>query len=241
MLEGVGRRRLIDVARGDVEPDLVIENARVFSVFTTRVARRRRRGRRRPRRGARQLRRAGSGSTPGGRYLVPGFIDAHVHIESSKLMVDEFARVGAGARHDRGRRRSARDRQRARHRRHPLAARRLRRRAARRLGDGLVVRAGEPLRVAAPAALDRRSRVGAAPPARARRRRDDELPGRHRAAIPTSCASSTLRGATHVDGHAPGVRGHQLDAYLAAGHPLGSRVDDATRRRSRSAARAPGC
>ncbi|MGH2734980.1 MAG: adenine deaminase, partial [Actinomycetota bacterium] len=28
-----------------------------------------------------------------GMYLVPGFIDAHVHIESSKLMVDEFARV----------------------------------------------------------------------------------------------------------------------------------------------------
>ena len=28
-----------------------------------------------------------------GRYLVPGFVDAHVHIESSKLMVDEFARL----------------------------------------------------------------------------------------------------------------------------------------------------
>lgn len=28
-----------------------------------------------------------------GRYLVPGFIDAHVHIESSKLMMDEFARA----------------------------------------------------------------------------------------------------------------------------------------------------
>ena len=27
-----------------------------------------------------------------GQYLVPGFIDAHVHIESSKLMVDEYAR-----------------------------------------------------------------------------------------------------------------------------------------------------
>jgi adenine deaminase len=29
----------------------------------------------------------------GGAYLVPGFIDAHMHIESSKLMVDEFARA----------------------------------------------------------------------------------------------------------------------------------------------------
>src|SRR5438094_6770366 len=28
-----------------------------------------------------------------GSYLVPGFIDAHMHIESSKLMVDEFARA----------------------------------------------------------------------------------------------------------------------------------------------------
>lgn len=29
----------------------------------------------------------------GGAYLVPGFIDAHMHIESSKLTVDEFARA----------------------------------------------------------------------------------------------------------------------------------------------------
>ena len=28
-----------------------------------------------------------------GRYVVPGFIDAHVHIESSKLTVDGFAEV----------------------------------------------------------------------------------------------------------------------------------------------------
>ena len=28
-----------------------------------------------------------------GRYLVPGFIDAHMHIESSKLTVAEFARL----------------------------------------------------------------------------------------------------------------------------------------------------
>ncbi len=92
MLEGVGRRRLIDVARGAVEPDLVIENARVFSVFTKEwldvdVA-------------IADGRVAGLGSYPGGRrvdahgrFLVPGFIDAHVHIESSKLMVDEFARA----------------------------------------------------------------------------------------------------------------------------------------------------
>ena len=28
-----------------------------------------------------------------GRYLVPGFIDPHMHIESSKLLIDEFARL----------------------------------------------------------------------------------------------------------------------------------------------------
>ena len=28
-----------------------------------------------------------------GRYVVPGFIDAHMHLESSKLLPDEFARL----------------------------------------------------------------------------------------------------------------------------------------------------
>ena len=28
-----------------------------------------------------------------GRYVVPGFIDAHMHIESTKLLPDEFARL----------------------------------------------------------------------------------------------------------------------------------------------------
>ena len=86
------RARLIAVARGDAEPDLVIEGARVFSAFTkewlaTDVA-------------VATGRVAGLGRFSGGeridgsgRYLVPGFIDAHVHIESSKLMMDEFARA----------------------------------------------------------------------------------------------------------------------------------------------------
>src|SRR5690348_15843805 len=29
----------------------------------------------------------------GGAYLVPGFIDSHMHLESSKLMFDQFARA----------------------------------------------------------------------------------------------------------------------------------------------------
>ena len=28
-----------------------------------------------------------------GRYVVPGFIDAHMHLESTKLLPDEFARL----------------------------------------------------------------------------------------------------------------------------------------------------
>ncbi|MDQ3752129.1 MAG: adenine deaminase [Actinomycetota bacterium] len=86
------RARLIAVARGDAAPNLVIEGSRVFCAFTkewldTDVA-------------VAEGRIAGLGRFEGGeridgsgRYLVPGFIDAHVHIESSKLMMDEFARA----------------------------------------------------------------------------------------------------------------------------------------------------
>jgi adenine deaminase len=88
----VDRAHLIAVARGDAEPDVVIAGARVFSVFTREwldgdvaVA------------GGRI---AGIGSfdggeriEAGGRPLVPGFIDAHVHLESSKLLPSDFARV----------------------------------------------------------------------------------------------------------------------------------------------------
>ncbi|HET8756559.1 MAG TPA: amidohydrolase family protein, partial [Solirubrobacteraceae bacterium] len=86
------RADLIAVARGDREPDLVISGAHVFSGFTGEwlhadvavsggVI-------------------AGLGEYEGGervdasgQYLVPGFIDAHVHIESSKLVPAEFARA----------------------------------------------------------------------------------------------------------------------------------------------------
>ena len=85
------RAELIAVARGDAPPDLVIEGAHVFSVFTREWL---------------ELdvavfggRIAGLGAYEGGervdgrgQYLVPGFLDAHVHIESSKLTPAEFAR-----------------------------------------------------------------------------------------------------------------------------------------------------
>ena len=80
------------MARGDAAPDTVIEGARVFSAFTREwldgdvaIA------------GGRI---AGVGSYAGGeridgrgKWLVPGLIDAHVHLESSKLTPREFARA----------------------------------------------------------------------------------------------------------------------------------------------------
>jgi len=86
------RADLLAVARGDAEPDLVVTGTRVFSVFTREwldgdvaVA------------GGRI---AGIGRYDGGeridgdgRWLVPGLIDGHVHVESSKLLPAEFARV----------------------------------------------------------------------------------------------------------------------------------------------------
>ncbi len=88
----MSRERLIAVARGDAEPDLVIEDAHVYSAFTREwiegdVA-------------VADGRIAGVGAYAGGRridahrrYLVPGFIDAHVHLESAKLVPAEFARA----------------------------------------------------------------------------------------------------------------------------------------------------
>ena len=87
--------RLLAVARGDEPADLVIANARVLCVFTREwleadvaIAGERIAGF--AERGAYAARETYDAT---GRYLVPGYVDAHVHIESSKLMVDEFARV----------------------------------------------------------------------------------------------------------------------------------------------------
>jgi adenine deaminase len=84
--------RRLAVARGDEPAELVVRRGRVLCVFTREwleadvaicdgVV-------------------AGLGGYEGnetidasGRYVVPGFIDAHVHLESSKLLPDEFARL----------------------------------------------------------------------------------------------------------------------------------------------------
>ena len=84
--------RRLAVARGDEPADLVVRGGRVFSVFTREwldvdVA-------------VVDGYVAGLGDYEGketldasGRYVVPGFVDAHMHLESSKLLVDEFARL----------------------------------------------------------------------------------------------------------------------------------------------------
>ncbi|HSS92799.1 MAG TPA: adenine deaminase [Candidatus Dormibacteraeota bacterium] len=80
------------VARGDEPADLVLAGGKVLSVFTKEwldvdVAIKDGHVVGLGRYGGRERR------DVAGAYLVPGFIDAHMHIESSKLMVDEFARA----------------------------------------------------------------------------------------------------------------------------------------------------
>jgi adenine deaminase len=82
----------IAVARGDHPADLVIKGGRVLSVFTGELL-------------DADVAVAGEYVAGIGRYegsqvfdasgltLLPGFIDGHMHIESTKLMVDEFARA----------------------------------------------------------------------------------------------------------------------------------------------------
>ena len=85
-------RRRLAVARGDEPADLVVRGGRVLSVFTkewleTGVA-------------VADGVVAGLGDYEGmetldasGAWIVPGFIDAHMHLESTKLLPDEFARL----------------------------------------------------------------------------------------------------------------------------------------------------
>ncbi len=205
--------RRLAVARGDEPADLVVRGGRVLSVFTrewleTDVA-------------IADGVVAGLGAYEGrdeidatGRWIVPGFVDAHMHLESSKLLVDEFARLvlpfGTTAvvadPHE----------------------------IANVLGtDGvhwlLDATAGLPLEVffmassCVPASHFESPRRELTPgdlDALLRRRRVIGLaemmnfPGVV-SALPSELAKLEL--ATHVDGHAPGVLGRDLNAYAAAG------------------------
>ena len=205
--------RRLAVARGDEPADVVVRGGRVLSVFTREwldvdVA-------------IADGWIAGLGEYDGvevvdasGRYVVPGFIDAHMHLESSKLLPDEFARLVL-----------------------PLGTTAVvadPHEIANVLGtDGvhwlLDASAGIPLDVyfmassSVPASeyeSPRRALTEGDLEALLRRRRVlgvaemMNFPGvvvRRRAEL------AKLALATHVDGHAPGVSGRALQAYAAAG------------------------
>jgi adenine deaminase len=212
---GVDLARRIAVARGDEPADVVIRGGRVFSVFTREwldadvaivdgwIA--------------------GLGSYDGretldasGRYVVPGFVDAHMHLESAKLLVDEFARLVL-----------------------PLGTTAVvvdPHEIANVLGtDGI----HWLLDACADLPLDVYVMASSSVPASAfesprRPLTEGDLQGllRRRRVIglaemmnfpgvvsgdPAELAKLALEGAGHVDGHAPGVVGRDLQAYAAAG------------------------
>ena len=207
------RARLLAVARGDAEPDLVVEggrcSARSRASGSTATSR------------SPDGRIAGVGRYDGGervdaagRFVVPGLIDAHVHVESSKLLPAEFARVVVA----RGTTAVVCDP-------HELAN---------VLGaDGahwmLDASSGLPLRVyvmapscvPASALESPRGALGADDMAGILRR------GRALGVAEVMDFPSVIAGDPdvlakvalhpHVDGHAPGVTGAALDAYAAAG------------------------
>jgi adenine deaminase len=207
--------RRLAVARGDEPADLVVRGARVFSVFTREwldgdlaiadgfVA--------------------GIGDYDGtevldaeGRYLVPGFVDSHMHLESSKLLVDEFARLVV-----------------------PLGTTAVvadPHEIANVLGtDGIHWLADMSQDVPLDVFFMASSSVPASPfesPRRPLSTGDLEGLLRRRRVIglaemmnfPGVVAGDdaelrklALDGATHVDGHAPGLLGKALNAYVAAG------------------------
>lgn len=92
---GIGRlQHLLAVARGDEPADLLLRNGRIVNVFTGEV-----------REGSvaicddriagvsREYHRTKETVELAGAYVAPGFIDGHVHIESSLLPVHEFVRL----------------------------------------------------------------------------------------------------------------------------------------------------
>src|SRR5919205_1028665 len=207
--------RRLAVARGDEPADLVVRGGRVLSVFTrewleTDVA-------------IADGYVAGLGAYEGtdeidasGRFVVPGLIDAHMHLESPKLLPDEFARLVL-----------------------PLGTTTVvadPHELANVLGtDGvhwlLDFCAGLPLGVYFTASSCVPASAFESP---RRALNDGDLEGLLRrrrvlgvaemmnfpgviAGDPEELAKLGLAGATHVDGHAPGVLGRDLNAYAAAG------------------------
>ncbi len=88
------RKSIITAARGDTPADLLLVNANIVNVFSGRVNQ-----------GSIAIKdghilgfgeyEADTVLDLGGRFVAPGFIDAHVHIESAMTIVAEFARAVA--------------------------------------------------------------------------------------------------------------------------------------------------
>ncbi len=212
-MSGLAKR--LAVARGDEPADVVVRGGTVLCVFTREwldvdvaiadgVV-------------------AGLGDYDGaevvdatGRYVVPGFIDAHMHLESVKLLVDEFARLVL-----------------------PLGTTAVvadPHEIANVLGsDGVhwLLDASEGLQLevyfmapscvpASPFESPRRPLGPGDLEALMRRSRVLGLaemmnfPGVVRG-LPSELEKLALEGAEHVDGHAPGLLGKGLQAYAAAG------------------------
>jgi adenine deaminase len=208
-------RRRIAVARGDEPADLVVRGGRVLSVFTREwlevdVA-------------VVDGYVAGLGEYEGlevldasGRHVVPGLIDAHMHLESSKLLLDEFAKLLL-----------------------PLGTTTVvvdPHEIANVLGtDGVHWLADSCDDVALDVYFMASSCVPASGFESPRRRlTPGDLEGLLRrrrvvglaemmnfpgvvAGVPEELEKLRLQGAEHVDGHAPGVRGRTLQAYASAG------------------------
>ena len=207
--------RRLAVARGDEPADLVVRGGRVFSPFTREwldvdIA-------------ICDGTIAGLGAYEGtetldaeGAHVVPGFIDAHMHLESVKLLVDELARLVL-----------------------PLGTTAVvadPHEIANVLGtDGVhwLLDASSDLQLevffmapscvpASPFESPRRTLTAGDLQSLMRRRRVIGLaemmnfPGVI-AGHPAELAKLALDGAEHVDGHAPGVLGNDLQAYAAAG------------------------
>jgi adenine deaminase len=210
------RRRWIAVARGDEQADLLLHGGEVLSVFTGEVFRADVAIADGYVVGVGEYDAARERIDVSGRIVIPGFIDGHCHIESSKLNVDEFARAivplgTTGAVVDP----------------HELAN------VLGILGIEFVLEASEhlPLRVfvmvpsCVPASRFESPAGALYATDLAELLRHDRVLGiaemmNYPAAIagdPDVLAKMTMSPSPHVDGHAPGVSGRALNAYIVSG------------------------
>jgi len=210
-----GTARMLAVARGDEPADLVIKGGRVFVPVLGSGYGPISRGRRVI--AGWGMREARDVVEVDGASLTAAFIDPHMHLESTKLWVDEFVRTVlphgttavAADPHEIAKRlrRPGRGGLRRCHLRPSVHIRHLRFELRPRLP---VPRAPGPSSV--PPKLKELLEVHGALGIG----RGHERPRRHKRR-PGGAGEDRAAGSRRVDGHAPGILGRQLDAYLVAG------------------------